>query len=103
MTSERPAADAPTQGVTGRTLAALEEEAALAVTSGDLGKIVSVRGRISRLRRTSRPQPESAERMLALDRTLASAIVGLQLSRRRARPIPMPERVTGTSTQRAGA
>jgi hypothetical protein len=80
-----------------RVLGALEDEANAALAAGELAAIVSIRGRMSRLRRAAvgaDPQWEGVQRMLVLDRALGSAVTGLQLAFRRELPVPIPERVT---------
>jgi hypothetical protein len=77
--------------------AALEDEANAALAACELAAIVSIRGRMSRLRRAAAaadPQWEGLQRMFVLDRALGSAVTGLQLAQRRELPVPIPERVT---------
>ncbi len=78
-------------------LGAVEDEANAALAAGELAAIVSIRGRMSRLRRaaaTTDPQWDGVQRMLVLDRALGSAVTGLQLALRRELPVPIPEHVT---------
>lgn len=79
-----------------QVLRALEDEANQALAAGELAGIVSIRGRMSRLRRVAAaadPQWEGLQRMLVLDRALGSAVTGLQLALRRELPVPIPDHV----------
>jgi hypothetical protein len=76
-----------------QVLGALEDEVNAALASGELAAIVSIRGRMSRLRRAAAaadPQWDGVQRMLVLDRALGSAVTGLQLALRRELPVPIP-------------
>ena len=88
-----------------RLLGGLEDEANGALADGRLEGIVSIRGRMSRLRRAAvatDPEWSGISRMQALDRALGSAITGLQLALRREQPLPIPERVA-TAARRGAA
>lgn len=77
-------------------LSLLEDEANAALAAGELPRIVSIRGRISRLRRaamTADSRWEGIQRMLVLDRALGSAVTGMQLALRREMPAPLPTRI----------
>ena len=85
-------------------LGALEDEANAALASGELAAIVSIRGRMSRLRRAAAavdPHWEGVQRMLVLDRALGSAVTGLQLALRRELPLPIPAHVTDAANRPA--
>lgn len=78
-------------------VAALEGEAAVAIADGDLATVVSVRGRLSRLRRSveaTDPQWDGLQRISMIDDALGAAVTGLQVARRRALPVPLPERIS---------
>jgi hypothetical protein len=80
-----------------QVLGALEERANAALEAGEPAAIVSIRGRMSRLRRAAAaadPKWEGVQRMLVLDRALGSAVTGLQLVLRRELPVPIPQHVT---------
>jgi predicted Rossmann fold nucleotide-binding protein DprA/Smf involved in DNA uptake len=82
----------------------LEDEANAALAAGELAAIVSIRGRMSRLRRaaaTVDAQWDGVQRMLVLDRALGSALTGMQLALRRELPVPIPERVTEAAERHA--
>jgi hypothetical protein len=88
-----------------RLLSALEDEANAALAEGELERIVSTRGRMSRLRRVAAgadPDWPGVQRMLTLDRALGSAVTGLQLALRRGQRLPVPERVAAAGRGRAG-
>lgn len=79
-----------------KILQSLEDEANAALAGGDLAPIISIRGRMSRLRRAAAaadPEWAGFERMLVLDRALGSAVTGLQLALRRELPVPIPRQV----------
>jgi hypothetical protein len=84
-------------------LRALEDKANAALAAGEPTEIVSIRGRMARLRRAAEatdPQWDGVKRMLLLDRALVSAVTGIQLALRRERPVPIPEHVAKAAEPR---
>jgi hypothetical protein len=84
-------------------LEALEAEANQALAGGEIEALVSIRGRMSRLRRAAAAEDANwpgLDRMCAVDRTLGAAVTGLQLALRREQPLEVPERVARAARPR---
>ncbi|MTD47432.1 hypothetical protein GKE82_25535 [Conexibacter sp. W3-3-2] len=77
-------------------LGTVEEAVSVALSSGDVSHLVSVRGQTSRLRRAASaaaPEWDGLAQMVTYDRLLAAAITGLQLALRREQGAAVPEDV----------
>lgn len=78
-------------------LSALEDEAAAALAAGDLGALVSVRGKLSRAHRAA-GDPQQELKLVELDRALGTAITAQHVKLRRSLPVPIPAREVELAT-----